>query len=211
MARRYGLTWLAHQMGARALRKGWQDPDMLAEELFTIMTRLRDKEPESINIPTSDGVKNYITNDLGDIDIIYGDTTEEHYQYPPNPTDPTFGGSSKTIWKRATLPCQVGTVVSDNTYNVTLYPYGDMVPLKANDTEDDAEVYADITGSPHIIETTAQQLQLRSGEEIPEESWCLAAYIVQFKVSETTRDGAVISQNLEELQSGCYIQLPVWM
>lgn len=217
MTRIYGLDWLADQAAARIRRANWEGkPHLLAEELWTILTRLRDDKPQSVEREQQDGTVVTFTNNNFVTDFTFSDETFEETIEP----DPDGGGGTVSIiirWDRTIIPCLVGTKIDSETegesevgvqtYNCTLYPHGVYAAIyKANfDPRDDDETVP-------IIADIALQLQIDSDETIPVGTWTMATRIVKSKVvTTTTIDPNGIRQAIKQLEAGNFIQLPIWM
>lgn len=209
--RLYGLTWLAYQSSARWLRTDWPNTKVLAQELWTVMSRLRDQEQVPINVTNLEETIEQIQQRIEDIDVVFPQPpTVPPTTVDPNPDNPTIVTQTRSFWERNVVPCKVGTKVEDNTYNVTLYPYGDMTPLAANDPPT-VTATGDVEGSEFTVSTTALQLQLHEDEIIPADTWTLAVLIQQWSARETYTDGILTSQTLTLLQQNTFMQIPVWL
>lgn len=221
----YGLTWLGCQSGARWRRTDWNKASVqqLADELWTVMSRLRDPAPPQTQLQQPDG--SVIDIDTGDIDFDFSD--------PPDTTETSDDDGvtqSQTIiedkWTRTIVPCKVGTLVSSDPegsggtgvgpegiqiYNVTLYPHGpDILTYRSVFDPRDG------TNPPPIIEDeTAVQLQIDTDELIPEDTWTLCCRITQTQISTTYAVVAGVpsapSVVVSTIQSGNFLQIPVWL
>jgi hypothetical protein len=195
LARLYGLTWLGDQSAARWRRKDWTT-QQLADELWTVMSRLQDAEPAVTEFTGEDGETIQIDERIDRIFELIEEISHEH--------DPVNNSTStaRTEWERASVPCQVGSKTGDQTYNVTLYPHG---LAGAGVAPDDVVT----------IQREAYQLQIDPDETIPPGTWTMASVIGKFTttLAQKTTDGVPgpIIQSIKTEHIATYIQVPVWL
>lgn len=204
--RLYGLTWFSEEI-VRARRSDWNfdTPQLLAEELYTIIKYLRDQDAERVTIE-GDTVEE-ITNE--DIDTVFPPGTQPPIPLPPG--DPEFQTIVRTRWTRDPLPCKVGAQESGNVYACTLYPYGDMIPLKATDPPSDTAT-GDLDDATDLItDVKYLQMDIDEDEVIPEGTFVLASYMQQWKITQEYRDGALINEIWSVLQRRAFGQVPIWL
>lgn len=224
VVRNYGLTWLGRQSSSRLRRTFW-NVQHLAEELWTILSRLRDREQSTVEVETDDGSPNQSTDLTPDqIDLLKPDLQDEVIVEQPDPEDPdgpVLSLRSYTFWRRWSLPCTVGAKLQDtgdtNTnasqvYAVQIFPFGDMAPLGAIDAPQETSTGSFAGIDPDfIINTTAVQLQINNVETIPNGTKVMATLIRQYRATDFLRDGVATNSVIRVLQERAYIQVPVWL
>jgi hypothetical protein len=222
MARRrlYGLTWLAEQSAARWRRTEW-DINIAMDELWTVMSRLRDAEQPTVEVPQEDGG----TDTEDNLTIEQIETLIRELQPPPviEPgPDPSFTVVSRIEWRRYALPTRVDSFIglgedvegeaSTQYYQCTMYPFGDMDILDPTDEPSDTRRGGFTTvPAEQSIQRECLQLQLFEMEEIPSGTWTIGSLIRQLRFTELKRDGATINTTISVLQEAGYIQVPVWL
>ena len=179
----------------------------MADELWTVMSRLKDAEQTTQEFTDTKGD----TNTIDEQTII--DRIFELIDVPEHEHDKVNNSTTTTRLRidRGVVPCLVGTLIgtedglnnlSLQSYNVLLYPTG--VP---------SELIEFTTGDP--IEGVAIQLQIHGDTQIPQGTWTLATRITrtQIETKQTTTNGVPgpITQTETVTGSGTYMQVPVWL
>lgn len=219
----YGLRWLGEQAAARWRRKDWTGGiQEFADELWTVMSRLQDIEPQVIEQQLPDGT----TVDISDGGI------DQDFSTPPitppddDQTDPS--GSStvvSTSVSRSTIPARInshmgaaegthgpegGDAYGIALYGVTLFPFGprEVIYLDYFDQDDYAEP------DDQEVDAVALQLQLRVGEQIPVGTWvpCIRIALNTTTTTYTVVEGQIqVTQLVDQSAAAHYIQVPVWL
>lgn len=220
MARLYGLTWLARQSSARWRRVKW-GVNQLADELWTVMSRLRDQDPEATEVTGQDGeVTNTTTTNEFD------NTFQEIFEFE---TTIEQGVEITTVtrtairWDRTPVPCKVLEKIDSETpspteevgfqtYTIELYPHGLSVGIYLDQFDP-----RDGDDPPPVVTDIGVQLQIDQDEVIPSGTWVTATRIVksQITITETfdSRTGIFIGsrQQITPLEIGNFFQVPIWL
>lgn len=213
MAYRYGgLTWLAVQTAGRWRRSKWKgNVDKFADELWTVMSRLRDDTPDQVEVVNPGGgvTLEEVQNLIDSIDLLSPDHEHEPDHTHEEGDDFIRAGSETTEWVRGAFPGKITGHTGGDIYTVLLHPYGFLDILNPDGSTDEA--------APVTEEAQVQQLQIATGEVIPNDTWVIVMRLIQYKVSVTAvidnASGQVISQfkSYEELQKAHYMQCPIWL
>ena len=109
-------------------------------------------------------------------------------------------------WTRDTVPGVIGSKISDTTYNVTIYPNGQLVTMNPQASNPQVEA----------LSVVVTQLQIATGETIPPGTSAMVSKIAEFRIMTTELYNAQArtltkSVNVQELQAAYYMQVPVWL
>ncbi len=199
--------WLKDQ-AIRMRRTNWTSPDLLAEELFTIFTRVPYTGTGPIQIAPISGQGGSIIDlepqeslNIPPYDLDFYDVTDLHNE--PTRTVSTDAKGQKVVHNtiehitRTTIPGKIGSG-SGNEYSVFIYPAG-------------------IDGVDKSV--TVKQLQINGSEVIPADTWTMVCRINKLIIVETLTEeenGRVIKSTAISVADSegfpkHYMQVPVWI
>lgn len=215
------LTQWLHDQAVRMRRTKWSDPNVLADELFLILSRAPDNTTGPITATPSDNSfppieippvedLNIPPLDLGFLDIPESNPQQTTTESPNQPEGGRSLVNIQTTFKRETVP---GTIVSGSgdSYSVQIYPQGL-----------GSDYFSQTLGSrnANVIQAkkivTVRQPESVAGAVIPVGTWVLVWRFVEVAIIETIQlnsTGGIISKNTNVVESATEHLMfhPVWL